>query len=161
MHGTVRARGLLSLDSQRFCELALFLADDQKVAAGDKQALNRVKARARLDDKSPLALLFKRGLISEAEYLVGDTWRGIYLHYLASIGAPSPYGGDVEAFTQADCKSYADDVKKGNEAMDAIGRRTRHAVNAIAVYEDPEELGNFELTARAAQKGLAALVLVF
>lgn len=115
----------------------------------------------KLDDKSPLAVLFGRGQISHEEYLAGHEWRVLYLHYLASIGAPAPYGGDVASFTDAECQDYADKVARGHAAMDTVGRRAKHAVNAIAVYEEAEELGDFELTALAAQKGLAALVLVF
>jgi hypothetical protein len=45
----------------------------------------------------------------------------------------------------------------GVKLLEACGKRVLHAVNAVAVFEEPEELGDFEFTARAAKTGLAAL----
>ena len=120
--------------------------------------------RAKLDDKSLLAKLRNRGQISEAEYQVGDKMRVVYWKYLGTIGAPCPYGLDDLAIAEADsdnCQDWADAARGYLKVLDSVGRRARDAVLAVAVYEDSEELGDFEYTARAAQKGLAALVLVY
>ena len=112
-------------------------------------------------DASLLGELYLRKLISAAEYLVGTRWRETYLHYLASIGGPDPFGGDPASFTDEVCEALATEVERGQRAMTQVGKRALHAVNAIVVYEEPEELGDFEFTAKAAQQGLAALVVAF
>lgn len=47
--------------------------------------------------------------------------------------------------------------RAGEKILKALGPRVFHAVAAVVVYEEPEGLGDGELTAYAAKKGLAAL----
>jgi hypothetical protein len=109
---------------------------------------------------SPLGRLAHAGRITRAEYEAGVRWRDVYSGYLKSIGAPEPYGnsgGSLEDYTDALCENLAERYKAGVKILEACGKRVLHAVNAVAVFEEPEELGDFEFTAAAAKKGLAAL----
>lgn len=129
-----------------------------------------------LDPKAecPLGRMRLRGLITEAEYEAGCRWRNIYHSWLCSIGAPNPFPAAIDLDAsfhegQAPLSSTNDDLdderseaiakmfKVGESILKRLGTRVFHAVNAIAVYEEPEELGDFEFTAAAAKKGLAAL----
>lgn len=106
----------------------------------------------------PLGRLRLSGRITEAEYRAGCQWRGIYHRWLSSIGAPDhppPDCSDEEA------EAIARTFKIGERVLKALGPRVFHAVSAVAVYEEPEELGDFEFTAIAAKKGLTALADVF
>lgn len=110
----------------------------------------------------PLGRLAADGKISRAEYQAGVAWRTIYLKYLQSIGAPQPYGSsDNIEMSDSECETFAQSCKRGREILLALGKRVFHAVNAIVVYEDPDSLGDFEFTAAAAQRGLAALAKDF
>jgi hypothetical protein len=109
---------------------------------------------------SPLGRLAHTGDITRAEYEAGVRWRDIALGYLKSIGAPEPYGNSdvsLESYSDELCEELARKYKAGIKILDACGKRVLHAVNAIAVYEEPEELGDFRFTASAAKIGLAAL----
>lgn len=107
---------------------------------------------------SPIGRLAHSGRISRAEYEAGGRWRDVYLGYLKSIGAPEPYGSDsLDAYPDGLCEELAGEYKAGIKILESCGKRVLHAVNAIAVFEEPEELGDFEFTARAAKIGLAAL----
>lgn len=129
-----------------------------------------------LDERNecPLGRLFLRGRINKAEYEAGCRWREIYHQWLSSIGAPNPFPAAVDwgapRSVQDPLKSNFDDEKSeaiakvfrvGEKALKKLGTRVFHSVNAIAVYEQPEELGEFEYTAKAAQIGLAALAQIF
>ena len=110
----------------------------------------------------PLGRLAAAGKITKAEYEAGFKWRTIYLGYLQSIGAPEPYGSpDGIIIPDSTCEELAKAHKRGCEILNSLGKRVFHAVNSVAVYEDSEELGNFEFTAAAAKRGLAALAKEF
>jgi hypothetical protein len=125
-----------------------------------------------LDPKheSPLGRLRLSGRITEREYNAGCQWRSIYFNWLHSIGAPNPNPAAIDygavSSEQGPMSAVDDDERdeaiakafKGGEAvLKRLGPRAFHAVSAIAVYEEPEELGDFQFTARAAKIGLAAL----
>lgn len=113
-------------------------------------------------NECPLGRLAASGKISKAEYQAGVKWRTVYLGYLQSIGAPQPYGAsDRIDLSDEDCEHFAKSHKRGCEILNALGKRVFHAVNAIAVFEEPESLGDLEFTAAAAQRGLAALAQHF
>jgi hypothetical protein len=114
------------------------------------------------------------GKITEAEYNAGVRWREIYLNWLASIGAPSPFpaamtlaGANCQTplgsknFDDERCEAIAKAMRAGEKVLKGLGNRVFHSVNAVVVYEEPEELGDFESTAYAAKKGLAALADLF
>jgi hypothetical protein len=99
-----------------------------------------------------------RGQITEAEYQAGVTWRGVYSRWLASIEAPEETTDFVAEAVQAKYRRGLEIL----EAFDGSGKykkrkRVVHAVNSVCVFEDPEELGDFEFTAAAAKIGLADL----
>lgn len=110
---------------------------------------------------SPLGRLAATGKISREEYQAGVKWRTVYLGYLQSIGAPQPYGSDQIDLGDEECEQFASAHKHGCKILNALGKRVFHAVNAVAVFEESEELGDFEFTAAAAQRGLAALARGF
>ena len=129
----------------------------------------------------PLGRMRLDGLISQAEYEAGVRWRKIYQDWLHSMGAPNPFcasPGDPDSISfmgDTPCQmplssdgindEKAENVAKlfrtGERALMRLGRRVFHAVNAVAVYEETEELGDFEFTAYAAKKGLTALAEIF
>lgn len=109
---------------------------------------------------SPLGRMAHDGWINRAEYEAGDRWREVYIGYLRTIGAPDPYGCDDEALSAMPddvCEKYARRYRDGVKILERCGKRVLHAVNAIAVYGEPDELADFEYTAKAAKVGLAAL----
>ena len=113
-------------------------------------------------NECPLGRLAASGKISKTEYDAGVKWRTVYLGYLQSIGAPEPYGSsDRIEMSDDDCEHYAKSHKRGCDILNARGKRVFHAVNAIAVYEEPETLGDYEFTSKAAKIGLAALAREF
>jgi hypothetical protein len=99
-----------------------------------------------------------RGQITEAEYQAGVKWRGVYSRWLKSIESPD----DV---TEDDAKASRKAYERGLSILEAFDpakkyakrKRVVHAVNSVCVFEDPEELGDFEFTAAAAKIGLADL----
>jgi hypothetical protein len=103
-----------------------------------------------------------RGQITEAEYQAGVKWRGVYSRWLTSIESPD----DV---TDEDARSAKKAYLRGLEILEAFDatkkykkrKRVVHAVNSVCVFEDPEELGDFEYTAAAAKIGLADLARSF
>lgn len=110
-------------------------------------------------NSSPLGRLAASGKISREEFLAGVAWRNHYLRYLYSIAAPEPFGSSDNEIHMSDdqCKDLADEHKRGCKILNALGKRVFHAVTALVVYEESEALGDFEFTAAAAQRGLAAL----
>ena len=123
----------------------------------------------------PLGRLRLKGLISEPEYQAGVSWRHAYFSYLWSIGAPNPFPGSsgaefgttgnpdsrMDQMTDEEAERAAKVYKSGLSILQAKGKRVLHAVNAVAVFEEPEELGDFEYTSKAAKIGLAALAASF
>jgi hypothetical protein len=108
---------------------------------------------------SPLGRLRLAGKISEGEFRAGLEYQRVYLTYLYSIGAPQPFGpgrGEIE-LSDEQCDRIKEQYLARLGILQEKGRRVLHAVNAIAVFEEPEELGDSEFTIAAAQVGLAAL----
>lgn len=126
-------------------------------------------------NECPLGRLRLRNKITEAEYQAGCRWRTIYHNWLNSIGAPNPFPASVGIGTGGHTQELLDASGIDDEMAEVIARAFRageavlkrqgvrvfHAVNAVAVYEEPEELGDFEFTAKAAKRGLAALSEIF
>jgi hypothetical protein len=110
-------------------------------------------------NSSHIGRLLECRRLSQAEFEVAKVWRGVYLEYLASIGAP---GYETpEAISDEECEKLSKRVERAvNELKAKVGRRALHAVNSLVVYEEPEELGDFELTVEAAKVGLAHLARV-
>lgn len=124
----------------------------------------------------PLGRLRVGGKISEAEYQAGVKWRTAYFSYLHTIGGPNPFPGAVDwegsvstgdpadhvtRVSDEDCERAAKAYKRGIAILERHGKRVLHAVNAIAVFEEPEELGDFKFTLAAAKTGLGALAISF
>lgn len=102
------------------------------------------------------------GAIPRAWYDAGDRWRKVYLDYLASIGSPSPYGNSgssLDSFSDERCEELADKYRQGVEILEKCGKGVLHAVNALAVFGEPDELGDPERTFERAKRGLSALAL--
>lgn len=100
--------------------------------------------------------------ISQAEYIAGGKWCKAYLTWIKSIEVP-------EEMTQDECLSARSSYEKGLRVLEAQDssqpyckrKRVVHAVNAVCVFEDPEELGDFEQTLKAARIGLSDLASQF
>ena len=71
------------------------------------------------------------------------------------------YQRTATIFTTDQIDHLEEIATKAFKAADAVlmklGHRVRDSVNAIAVYEEPEELGDFDRISKAAKIGLAAL----
>lgn len=111
--------------------------------------------------ESSLRRLRENRKISEQEYLAGEKWRNVYLAYLQSIGAPAPYGSNPDEISDQDCEQVALAYKRGVKILEGRGKRVLHAVNSLSVFEDPEELGDFNYTLAAAKVGFSALSTEF
>lgn len=105
-----------------------------------------------------LGKLAHDGRISRVEYEAGSRWREIYWGYLQSIGAPDPYGGEsLNDYSDDRCEDLKRKYMTGVKVLESCGKRVLHAVNAVAVFDEPEELGDFEFITKAAKIGLDAL----
>lgn len=102
----------------------------------------------------PLGRLRLGGFLSEKEYEAGCKWRTIYRNWLEAIEAPSDLSDEK-------AESYEQAFRVGQSALMKLGRRIFDAVNAVAVYEEPEELGEFYFTARSAKIGFTELASIF
>ena len=102
----------------------------------------------------PLGRLRVRKEISEDEYLAGVKWRNVYASYLHSIQNP-------DDMTDDECEMALKAHDRGLNILLLEGERVVHAVNAVAVYEEPEELGDLQFTITAARIGLAQLAKNF
>jgi hypothetical protein len=126
----------------------------------------------------PLGRLWLTGKISKEQYSAGVRWRELSLKYLAAIGAPYPFTRSVcegEVISKAgnefsdifesdawdDLESTEVAYKRVVRLLKARGRRVFHAVQSIVVYEEPEELGDFEFTLHAAKIGLSEIAANF
>lgn len=142
--------------------------DEYRLAVA-QQNVNRRDSVDPLDQRLECLLgrLRVRGKITEDEYQAGVDWRELYFRYLVSIGAPHPFTQstmghgtvtDDPAFLPDEiCENVAAKYKHGIKILEARGKRVLHAVNAIAVFDEPEELGDPEYTLKAARVGLVAL----
>jgi hypothetical protein len=132
----------------------------------DREDFDRVEKASRNPDRKnfpdpldarlecPLGRLRVKGKISEAEYQAGVKWRTAYNSYINTIQNP-------EEHSDEDCANAQKIFMRGRVILEKEGKRVLHAVNAIAVFEEPEGLGDFEFTAKAARIGLAALAKSF
>jgi hypothetical protein len=114
----------------------------------------------------PLGRLRLGGFLSETEYEAGCKWHAIYRNWLKAIEAPDDLDDEK-------CESYERAFKIGQTALlDAgrhvykSGRMIKHrrifdSVNALVVYEAPEELGDFYFVAESAREGLRILAKIF
>lgn len=102
----------------------------------------------RIESSLGRMLLDKR--ITEAEYAAGCRWRKIYENWLLCLEASSDLSDE-------DAEDFERRYKTGAAVLQKLGRRVFDSVNAVCVYEQPEELGDFEFTAEAARRGLHAL----
>ncbi len=121
-----------------------------------RQNPNRRDAEYPLDPRleSLLGRMRVKNRITESEYQAGVKWRNSYTSYIHSIERP-------DDLTDDECENASEAYHRGIKILEAKGKRVLHAVNSIAVFEDPEELGDFEYTLKAAQIGLAALATSF
>lgn len=103
----------------------------------------------------PLGRLRVSKQISEEEYQAGIRWRNIYSAYLHSIQT------EDEEPEEGHYLRARETYERGLFILECEGKRVLHAVNAIVVYEEPEELGDFEFTSAAAKIGLAVLARSF
>lgn len=131
-------------------------ADDR---SRTRTALNNPKRRDFPDPLDPrlectLGRVRADGQISEPEYNAGVKWRTAHAAYMHSIVSPDDLSDD-------DCERAAKGYKRGVAILEQRGKRVLHAVNAIAVFDEPEELGDFEYTLQAAKIGLSALAIAF
>lgn len=92
--------------------------------------------------------------LSEAEYQAGVKWRNVHLAYMRSIMDPDQLSDD-------ECEKAAISYGRGVKILEREGKRVLHAVNAVAVFDEPEELGDREFTLAAAKIGLQALSISF
>ncbi len=100
--------------------------------------------------ESTLGRMFLDNRVTEEEYNTGVRWRKIYDNWLLCIQAPAELSDEA-------AEAFEGKYKAGCAILRRLGRRVFDSVNAVCVYEQPEELGDFEFTAAAARKGLNAL----
>lgn len=98
----------------------------------------------------PLGRLRVHGQITEPEYQAGVKWRTVYSLYLQAIQAPDEMSEDA-------CDVAHKAFERGLKLLEGQGKRILHALNAICVFEEPEELGDFEFTSGAARAGMSVL----
>lgn len=119
-----------------------------------------------------LGRIWLTGKISKEQYGAGVRWRELSIAYLAAIGAPYPFACSPSPEVVTTGREFLDILdqdaldniesteaayKRGVKVLMAKGRRVFHAVQSIVVYEEPEELGDFDFTLRAAQIGLSEI----
>lgn len=98
----------------------------------------------------PLGRLRVGGVITEVEYQAGVKWRTVFSGYLNSIQSPDEVSDDESSAAMRD-------FERALKLLEGQGKRVFHALNAVCVYEEPEELGDFEFTSGAAKIGLGVL----
>lgn len=101
----------------------------------------------------PLGRLRLGGFLSEKEYEAGVKWRSIYRNWLKAI--------ESNELEDEKCESYEQAFKNGRTALLNAGRKVFDRVNAVVVYEEPEELSGFYENARSARIGLRVLADIF
>jgi hypothetical protein len=123
-------------------------ADDRDRVERAIKNPNRASFEDPLDSRleCPLGRLRVRGEIPEHEFQAGVKWRGVYSAYLHSIQSP-------DEVSDEDCAAAVAAHQRGLRILEAKGKRVHHAVNSIAVFEDPEELGDFRRRGRSKQSG--------
>lgn len=115
---------------------------------------------------SHIGRLYEKGKITKAEFEAAKVWREVYRDYLASIGVPG-YTKDLDGLghqinaSDLRCEELKKRVYRGiEEVKKNVGRRGLHALNALVVYEEPEELGDFDYTVQAAKVAMSYLAKI-
>lgn len=108
------------------------------------------------DGGGRFAAVFPRGFFTEHELLAAERWRNVYLTYLRTI---------VEDYPDHVCESAKSKYMEGLEILESQDlseryckrKRVVHAVNAVCVYGEPDELGDANFVLSAAKVGFADL----
>lgn len=108
------------------------------------------------DGGGRFAAAIPAGFFTEHELLAAERWRDVYLSYLRTI---------VDEYPDHVCESAKSKYMQGLEILEAQDlseryckrKRVVHAVNAVCVYGEPDELGNTEFVLSAAKVGFADL----
>jgi hypothetical protein len=111
--------------------------------------------------RAPIADPLTIGGFTEAERLAGERWRNVYLQYLKSLEDDDMSDGDCEIAKAAFMRGIA--ILEGQDLSKRYCKRKRvvHAVNAVCVYGEPDELGDHKMINAAAKVGLADLARYF
>lgn len=112
----------------------------------------------REDGGSKFAFQLPIGFFTEHELLAAERWRNVYLNYMRSLE-------DIE-MSDAQCEAAKEKYLEGVAILEVEDltkryckrKRVFHAVNAVCVYGEPEELGDRDFILAAAKVGLADLV---
>lgn len=126
------------------------------------------------ENESHLGRLAARGEITTSQFEAGKSWRALYFDNLHLIGGPYPFPNALDPgcavysvgqsecrWTDEQCEEIAQKYRRGCSVLIAMGKRVFHSVNALVVFEEPEELGDFASTVCAAKIGLDALAREF
>lgn len=96
-----------------------------------------------------------------AELLAAEKWRDVYLTYMRSISDDETPDDKCEAAKAAYMRGVEILEAQDLEKPYCKRKRVLHAVNAVCVYGEPDELGHQEFTLAAAKVGLADLAKHF
>lgn len=114
------------------------------------------------DNQSKFPIPLSSSIFTEAELLAAEKWRNTYLAYVRSI-----WDDDVP---DDKCEAAKAAYMRGVEILEAKNlskkpyckrKRVLHAVNAVCVYGEPEELGDRDYILAAAKIGLSDLAKSF
>lgn len=108
------------------------------------------------DGGGRFAAAIPQGFFTEHELLAAERWRNVYLAYLRTI---------VEEYPDHVCEDAKSKYMRGLEILEAQDlsqryckrKRVVHAVNAVCVYGEPDELGDANFVLSAAKVGFADL----
>lgn len=111
------------------------------------------------ESKFPVPL--SSSIFTEAELLAAEKWRNVYLGYLRSISDDETPDEKCEAAKAAYMRGV--EILESQDLTKPYCKRKRvlHAVNAVCVYGEPDELGDMEFILAAAKIGLADLAKNF
>lgn len=123
-------------------------------------------------NESKFPVFLSRPFFTEAELLAAEKWRNVYLAYLRSISDDEMPDDKCEAAKAAYLRGVeileAQDLSRTYRTPDGRLRddykkrkRVFHAVNAVCVYGEPDELGDRDFIMAAAKVGLADLAKSF
>jgi hypothetical protein len=116
----------------------------------------------REDNQSKFPIPLSSSLFTEAELLAAEKWRNTYLAYMRSL--------EDSDISDERCEAAKSDYMRGIKILEAQDlskkpyckrKRVLHAVNAVCVYGEPEELGDRDFILAAAKVGLADLARNF
>jgi hypothetical protein len=112
-------------------------------------------------NESKFPVFLSSRYFTDAELLAAEKWRNVYLTYLKSIFD--------EGMPDDKCEAAKAAYMRGVEILEAEDlskpyckrKRVLHAVNAVCVYGEPDELGGRDFILAAAKIGLADLARHF